>query len=477
MGMFFDYFKSGLNWIFVSKEGPVSALVKGASLSLDETRDAVIWLRNQFNPGTTTDNDSIIAFAKSRGIVRLPNEPYDYYLARVINAFMWYRRGGSEQGMAEIMRLCGYDSIRIINYRDIDPNRWAEFIVDVSPAVGDVLTRASALPGMVDIVKPARSKCAGVRVALSPESGGIRLGAVSVFGHVTTVGPPVAAAIIMEVIWSELPNVSIILGFDGDGEAIVDWGDGSTSIAAGAMGMNDHTYSAPGPYSISISGDLDKVLLLGLQDQPYLSFDWNISSLTNIRLISVSNCPNAVLALSLISGVTTLQGIMLTGQYSATGQLSDLPTSIYSIQLTETPVSGQLSDLSGYPFISTGFLESLMGIPGPAISISYGSVTGDVSDLYNLNLKTINLSHLVANYSSGLVPSSFFNGEYRFTYCTGWDRWIVGQVLIDFDAGIPSGASGTLDLRGNGTPLQDQPGVEAAYDSLLSKGYHIYIDG
>lgn len=212
MGLFFDYFNSGLRWTLIEKIGPVRVLVQGAASALDEARNALVWIRNQFNPGTTTDTASIESFAASRGIVRLPEEPYDYYLARLINAFMWYRQGGTEPSLAEVLRLCGYDTIKVTNCRDIDPERWAEFIVDIIPDPDDVLTSEAALLDMISIVKPARSKCAGVRFAVHPSPALIHMGAICITGLVVTIPPYIPASPVL---------LSATIGVDGNSLTLV----------------------------------------------------------------------------------------------------------------------------------------------------------------------------------------------------------------------------------------------------------------
>lgn len=290
------------------------------------------------------------------------------------------------------------------------------------------------------------------------------------------VDPPATTVNMSADIPEASTTVTILMGVSDSNEVMVDWGDGVSAAYSGSLTMAEHTYSEPGLYDVVISGDLGEVNILGLQNQPYVVFDWDIDLLTNIKLVTVYNSPNAVLDLSTISNVSTLLGLMLMGQDSVVGNLSDIPESVYMLQASNTIISGQLSDLTGYTFESNGWLEAAFGMTGPSINITASPVTGNISDIYNVNLKSIILSNLNLTYIGGLVPESYSDGEYRFTNC-GLDRFEVGQVIIDFDSSVPYGSNGTIDLRNNGVVLDDQVDVFASYNSLISKGFNVYIQG
>jgi len=288
--------------------------------------------------------------------------------------------------------------------------------------------------------------------------------------------PPQTQLIMQAIPDIDNSTIAIVIGINGDGQVNINWGDGNTTSHSGQMIIPEHTYTAADTYDITIDGDLSNVDIIGLQNQPYIQFDWDISLLENIKLITIYDCPNAILDLSTISGYTTLIGLMFSGQHSIIGELFDIPSSIYMLQATNTLLSGQLSDLLSHQFESTGWIESIFGMPGPLISINGAQITGDISSIYNGNLVSTALSNLDLIYTTGIVPNEFANGDRVFTNC-GLDRFEVGQIIIDFDTSIPFGASGSIDLRGNGTMLDDQVDAEASYHSLISKGFTVYIEG
>ena len=61
---FWQYFHDRLNWPAIFRPGPVSALVKGLALYMDDVREDILWLRRQWNP-STADDDMIAALRRN----------------------------------------------------------------------------------------------------------------------------------------------------------------------------------------------------------------------------------------------------------------------------------------------------------------------------------------------------------------------------------------------------------------------------
>ena len=93
---FWQYFHDKLNWPAIFRPGPVSALVKGLALYMDDVREDILWLRHQWNPATA-DDELIAAYGASRGILRTRYDTDESYRLRVVNAFAWHKLGGKVQ--------------------------------------------------------------------------------------------------------------------------------------------------------------------------------------------------------------------------------------------------------------------------------------------------------------------------------------------------------------------------------------------
>lgn len=163
--IFWKYFKNSCHWIFIQAPGPIAAITQGGSLILDNAREAILWLRNQFNPATC-DANFIPEHARSRNIKKLPGESEKQFKARCINALLWYRRAGKRPGMIANLGVIGFSDTEIINLRHEDPERWAEFRLEL-PLPETVTITADDISNIDDVVndqKPARSKLAAVRI-------------------------------------------------------------------------------------------------------------------------------------------------------------------------------------------------------------------------------------------------------------------------------------------------------------------------
>ncbi|MCP3942226.1 MAG: hypothetical protein GY710_12170 [Desulfobacteraceae bacterium] len=132
MGIFWQYFKKTLRWAPIWEDGPLSALVKGASFTLDTARTSILWIRDQFLP-EKCDEEYIPMHARSRGIgVKHYRETHTQYRNRVTMAKVWHEKGGKNTGITEILDYYGFEVV-ILNLRTEDADRWAEFRLYVRP--------------------------------------------------------------------------------------------------------------------------------------------------------------------------------------------------------------------------------------------------------------------------------------------------------------------------------------------------------
>lgn len=115
---FWQYFHDRLNWPAIFRPGPMSALVKGLALYMDDVREDILWLRHQWNP-STADDERIAAYGASRGILRTRYDTDESYRLRVVNAFAWHKLGGKVQGLVRILAENGFAGAVIKSVNDV----------------------------------------------------------------------------------------------------------------------------------------------------------------------------------------------------------------------------------------------------------------------------------------------------------------------------------------------------------------------
>ena len=161
MGIYWRYFRDTLRWPLLLAPGPLAALVEGAASALDAARQLILDLRDQFYP-SRCEAALLPNHAESRGIVRFVAEPEEVYQARVTQAWLWWRKAGRKAALEELLRtLYGFTSVTVINLRASDPERWAEFTVQIISANPEPLDTDN-LTRLINEFKPARSKLAGI---------------------------------------------------------------------------------------------------------------------------------------------------------------------------------------------------------------------------------------------------------------------------------------------------------------------------
>ncbi len=169
---FWQYFHDRLNWPAIFRPGPVSALVKGLALYMDDVREDILWLRRQWNP-STADDDMIAAYGTSRGILRTRYDSDESYRLRVSQAFVWHKLGGKVQGARKIFSEFGFPDMIVSNVSD--PALWAHF--DVTMPLTDAGLSDAELALFWSVlyeVKPARSvprrltTTASIRLPIQP---------------------------------------------------------------------------------------------------------------------------------------------------------------------------------------------------------------------------------------------------------------------------------------------------------------------
>ncbi|MDY6904076.1 MAG: phage tail protein [Thermodesulfobacteriota bacterium] len=169
MSVFWKYCKETLRWPLVWTAGPIALLVEGAAACLDDVRGIVLWLRNQFRPDVC-ENVYVASHAAARGITRqLLETGDDQFRERVTAAYAWWANGGKTGGLPELLAYFGFTTEKIVNLRDTDPERWAEFTIALEKTDGSGLTEADfpLMEWLVNDQKPARSVCAGIDMVVT----------------------------------------------------------------------------------------------------------------------------------------------------------------------------------------------------------------------------------------------------------------------------------------------------------------------
>lgn len=177
MGVFKDYFFKTLRWPLSHHPGALAVIVEGLAKSMDQVRGDIIHLRNQFNPWTC-EPDMIAKHAASRGIRQHASESDEQFRARCVRAYAWQRLGGGQLGMPQILAHFGYSDTSMINVREEDPQRWAEFKPRVPVKSGMEAEDFRTIGWVAVETKPARSRVAGIRAA-STVAGSVNAGGIT----------------------------------------------------------------------------------------------------------------------------------------------------------------------------------------------------------------------------------------------------------------------------------------------------------
>lgn len=158
---FWRYFHDKLNWLPIHSPGPLSAIIKGLAHHLDESREDILYLRNQWHPAKC-ELEAVLGFGQSRNIIRHEKESPEQFRKRVVNAWNWHLLGGKTEGLPQILKFYGFDCLRIETLRDFQPSRWAEFQLGLKIPASQteqqlLLDSLDTLIWLVNEYKPARS--------------------------------------------------------------------------------------------------------------------------------------------------------------------------------------------------------------------------------------------------------------------------------------------------------------------------------
>lgn len=195
MGVMWEYFHDTLRWNLIRlTKSALSLMGEGGGNTLDDAREAILWLRKQFLPATA-EADYLPAYATSRSITRHPSESDAQFKARVVRAWYWHYLGGKQAGLPKILEFYGYGEATIRNWREVDPALWAEFWCDLLPPTSVALLPADLrlIVWALNEYKPARSRLRGLGVTRAI-SGPVRLATAGRVGARITLRPRLPVA-------------------------------------------------------------------------------------------------------------------------------------------------------------------------------------------------------------------------------------------------------------------------------------------
>lgn len=158
---FWKYFSEVLKWRPILKPGPLQVLPKGTARRLDDLREDAIFLRAQWFT-QLCEAELVPDYGLSRGLFRHKSETAEQFRQRVTNAYAWHLLGGKQEGVPEILRFYGFETLEIENLRKYQTSRWAEFQVGLkTPQTlaeqNLILEDLETLVWLINEYKPARS--------------------------------------------------------------------------------------------------------------------------------------------------------------------------------------------------------------------------------------------------------------------------------------------------------------------------------
>ena len=293
------------------------------------------------------------------------------------------------------------------------------------------------------------------------------------------------------------------------GSCTIDWGDGETTTATGAVVTKySHNYAAAGTgtYNIviygntknitdfrcfnePISGDIAQFRRLTNLTELYLyttSISGNISSLSGLTSLTIIDLSTTSISgnISNLSGLTSLTWLELWST-SISGNISSLSglTSLTYLDIDDTSISGNISSLSGLTSLTllalqdtsvSGDITNLSGLPSLTELYLYStSVSGDIASISGLtSLEYVDLySTSIDTYTQGTLPD--WEGTAINIQDLGLDQTEVSDFLVDLDNATGSPGNGTLNISGTNA-IPNAAGLTAK-GNLEGKGWTITV--
>ena len=163
---FWRYFKDKLSFGLIAAPGALAVLVHGLARHMDDVRQDIFWLRDQFAPPTAEDAH-IPLHGQSRAVPRTRFDDSARYRKRVERAHAWHRLGGKQAGLPVILSEYGFGGGKVHNCRQDNPDLWAHFDVNLLHPPRDFgETDVEAVLSLANQYKPGRSVINKVQFAV-----------------------------------------------------------------------------------------------------------------------------------------------------------------------------------------------------------------------------------------------------------------------------------------------------------------------
>ena len=176
--LFWRYFRDKLVFGLIAVPGALAALIHGLARYLDNVRQDVLWLRDQFVPPRAEDTH-IPLHGDSRAAPRTRFDTAVRYRRRVELAAQWHKLGGKNQGLPVILSEYGFAGGTVHNMRQENPELWAHFDLNLLHPPSDFDSAdVDAVLALANQYKPGRSVIGTIQFA-SQQYAPLCLGAVA----------------------------------------------------------------------------------------------------------------------------------------------------------------------------------------------------------------------------------------------------------------------------------------------------------
>ena len=154
---FWRYFRDKLHFGLIAVPGALAVIIHGLARYLDDVRQDIFWLRDQYIP-TKAEDGHIPLHGDSRAVPRTRFDSDARYRRRVERAYPWHRLGGKEQGLPTILSEYGFSGGKVYNKRHDSPELWAHFDLNLLHPPSDFDNAdVEAVLALANQYKPGRS--------------------------------------------------------------------------------------------------------------------------------------------------------------------------------------------------------------------------------------------------------------------------------------------------------------------------------
>ncbi len=125
--------------------------------NIESFREHAFTVRRQRFPQFANSN-ALYLLGKERGFSRFKAETEEKFRNRIINAISWYEKAGTVKGIKEILKIYGFENVKITPVLKTDPSRWAEFRVETTSERQINAETAQLVIDIVNRLKPTHEK-------------------------------------------------------------------------------------------------------------------------------------------------------------------------------------------------------------------------------------------------------------------------------------------------------------------------------